>query len=110
MEIIFHKRGCNIIAVPSPTKYTNFDKYMVQTQNRGWSEICPKCGFRVFCDILQWQHKDYRVPVNKSIQPEGPLCTQAQCIQLLGSLTGVQTYVRIIYNIYVYISEYGNGR
>jgi len=28
---------------------------------------------------LYCQHKDYRVPVNKSIQPEGPLCTQVTC-------------------------------
>ena len=47
MKLIIHKCVCNVIAVPNPTQYTKFDKYMVKCNNRDWSDIGPKCGFRV---------------------------------------------------------------
>ena len=52
MNLTIQKCVCDVIPVTNPVQYLKFDKYKVKTKNRDWSEIDPKCGFRVFSDYL----------------------------------------------------------
>ena len=77
IEFTMHEWVRNVIAVTNPSQYTRSDKKNLKNENRDWSEIGPKYGFRFLLLLFLLMHQ------------------REVCSFLLGELVGNSSLVQL---------------